>query len=84
MTPDTAQKPKWKAEPKAGTVWHRRAYYTFFRHGAETRHVIDRTLGCDVIYVSGRWSRFAHKSQCTLAEWKEWAAAGYGAKKVSP
>ncbi len=38
----------------------------------ETRHVYDTTLGVDVIFVSGRWSRFAHKQRATAVEWFEW------------
>lgn len=61
--------------PKAGTVWHRpnsRGIGFVINHPAETRHVTDHTLGGDVIFVSGRWSRNAYKQQCTLSEWLSW------------
>lgn len=67
--------------PKAGTVWYRpntRGTGFVIGHPAETRHVIDRTLGGSVIFVSGRWSRYAHKQQCTLLEWLDWQ---YNAKE---
>lgn len=62
--------------PRGGTRWFRSAakHHGFVvQKPAETRHVVDRTLGGDVIYVSGRWSRFAHKQQVSLLEWLEWA-----------
>lgn len=37
---------------------------------AETRWVIDRTLGGDVVFTRGR-ARYV--DQCTLSEWQEWA-----------
>jgi len=51
-----------------GTRWRRK------RKPIETRTVVDRTLGGDVLYVSGRFSRFKHSlpSRCSLSEWKEW------------
>lgn len=61
--------------PKAGTRWFRaasngRGFVT--KHSAETRHVLDRTLGGDVIYVSGRRSRFEYRSRCTILAWLDW------------
>lgn len=68
--------------PKAGSRWHRlnscgRGFVV--SHSAETRHVVDRTLGGDVIYISGRKTRHAHCAQCTLAEWLSWV---HDAKEV--
>jgi hypothetical protein len=68
---------RWDNDPKAGTKWHRpnsNGYGFVVNHPAETRHVIDRTLGGDVIYVSGRLTRNAIKEQCTANEWASWAA----------
>ena len=62
--------------PQAGEVWRRpnsRGYGFVVSKPAETRHVIDRTLGSDVIFVSGRYSRNAYRQQCTLSEWLDWA-----------
>lgn len=62
--------------PKAGSRWHRpngRGIGFVVSKPAETRHVIDRTLGSDVIFVSGRMTRYAHREQCTLSEWLDWA-----------
>ena len=40
----------------------------------ETRWVLDRTLGGQVVYISGRWSRHVvYGERCTLEEWHEWA-----------
>ena len=78
----TEAKRKVTREPRAGDVWRRERFYTFVSHPQETRHVIDRTLGGDVIFVSGRWSRNAYREQCSLAEWNKWCAGGFGAKKV--
>lgn len=72
----------WNNEPRAPSTWRRARFYTFVEHPQETRHVIDRTFGGDVIYVSGRFSRFAHRDQCTFAQWRSWATDGFGAKKV--
>lgn len=53
----------WTGDPKPGTKFKCR------RNG--TRHVLDRTLGGDVIFFQGdqrnRW-----RKQCTLAEWNEY------------
>lgn len=61
--------------PAAGTRWYRpnsngRGFVT--NHPAETRHVVDRTLGGDVIFVSGKLTRFACRQECTLEEWMSW------------
>lgn len=75
-------KPLHKQGPKAGTKWLRpngRGYGFVVSLPAETRHVIDRTCGGDVIYVSGRLTRFAHKERCTLSEWLDWV---HDAKQV--
>lgn len=69
--------------PKAGERWFRPASNNGFvvKKSAETRHVVDRTYGGDVIYISGRRTRFAYKSQCTLALWLDWAL---DARRVKP
>lgn len=69
-------------DPKSGTRWFRPASKTGFvlARSAETRHVIDRTLGGAVIFISGRWSRHAYKQQCSLSEWFDWA---YDAREVT-
>jgi len=73
-----------RAGPQHGEVWRRAKFYQMScLHSQETRHVIDRTLGGDVIYVSGRYYRNAYKEQCTLREWNKWVAAGFGAKRVA-
>lgn len=69
--------------PKAKETWRRPQMKTGFviPYPAETRHVIDRTLGGDVIYISGRWTaRECFRKQCTLADWLDWAA---DARKVT-
>lgn len=70
--------------PRRGEVWKRpnsRGKGFVVSKPAETRHVVDRNLGGDVIYVSGRWSRHAYKQQCTLSEWLEWQ---HDAKRITP
>jgi hypothetical protein len=69
--------------PKAGSVWKRKAYRTSVNHPAETRHVLDRNLGGDVFFVSGRYYRSAHKQRCTFDAWDTWATSGYGARLVT-
>lgn len=74
--------PRWDGDPKIGSVWHRsnsRGRGFVINHPAETRHVIDRTLGGDVYFVSGRLYRTAFTERCTLEEWDNWA---YEAKQV--
>lgn len=75
---------RWNGEPKVRSVWRRARFYTFVSHPQETRHVLDRTFGGDVIFVTGRYSRHARREQCTLDEWKFWAQDGFGAKRVEP
>jgi hypothetical protein len=45
--------------------------------GVETRTVVDRTLGRDVVYIAGKVRRRAwdgmDNKQCTPAEWHAWA-----------
>jgi hypothetical protein len=74
--------PPHKQGPKAGTKWFRpnsRGIGFVINKPAETRHVFDRTLGGDVLFVSGRFTRHAHKERCTLSEWLDWA---HDAKEV--
>lgn len=52
--------------PKIGTIWRRRG------DCVETRHVVERTLGGDVYYVSGRYYRGAYVDRCTFEEWNNW------------
>lgn len=68
--------PPHERGPKAGTTWHRahsRGMGFVINHPAETRHVMDRTYGGDVIFVSGRYTRNASLEKCTLADWIDWA-----------
>lgn len=70
--------------PQHGEVWRRpngNGYGFVISKPQETRHVLDRTLGSDVIYVSGRYSRHAYRHQCTLDQWLDWQ---HDAKKVTP
>jgi hypothetical protein len=70
--------PVWDRPPKAGSKWYRRATNGVgfvVNYPAETRHVVDRTLGGHVIFVSGRLTRFAYREQVTLEEWNEWVHA---------
>lgn len=64
--------------PKPGSKWHRpnsRGRGFVISTPAETRHVVDRTLGGGVVYVSGRLSRRSYNQiTCTLAQWHDWAA----------
>jgi hypothetical protein len=57
--------------PEAGTKWRS-------KNPVETRHVIDRTLGGHVCYLSGRWSYWratrGNHLRCTLDEWLAWQA----------
>lgn len=69
--------------PKTGSKWRRpnaRGRGFVVVKPEETRHVIDRTLGGGVIFISGRATRFANKQGCTLNQWLEWQA---DAKEVS-
>jgi hypothetical protein len=43
-----------------------------YRNKHETRHVVDRTFGGHVIYVSGRYTRHAHPVTATPAQWNAW------------
>lgn len=81
---ETVSGPSWKDGPKSGTKWHRpnsRGIGFVINKPAETRHVIDRTLGGSVIFVSGRYSRNTYREQCSLSEWLDWA---HDAKQVRP
>jgi hypothetical protein len=51
--------------PKVGSVWRR-------SKPTETRHVLALTFRPDVIYVSGRYTRFAQRKTCKLADWLKW------------
>lgn len=57
--------------PKRGETWRRRV------HGkTETRTVVDRYLGGDVSYFSGRVTKWPppefQQRRCTLASWNAW------------
>lgn len=56
----------WTGAPHFGDVYR-------IRNPTETRHVLDRTLGDDVIFVRGRYSRYAHREQVTQEQWDAWA-----------
>lgn len=62
----------WIEAPFEGEVWRHRG------PPQETRHVIDRTLGADVIFYRGNW-KLRHRGQCSWAEWQVWVAT---AKRV--
>lgn len=66
---------RWDGDPKIGTSWRRRGLHV------ETRHVVDRTLGCDVYFVRGRHYRGAHVERCTLQQWNEWVCNAKEVKK---
>ena len=57
----------WQDEPFAGDVWRS-------RNPQETRHVIDRTYGGAVFYVSGRRYYWSPQTRCTEDEWNEWVS----------
>ena len=64
----------WKNEPYPGSVWKKRALYADGQKVApgETRRVIDRTLGGDVEYRSGRkW----YTTLVSHSKWSEWVGA---------
>jgi len=54
--------PVWKMPPHPGEKWRSRKPY-------ETRHVVDRTFGGDVVY---RYGRSLYNASCSLAEWFDW------------
>ena len=61
--------------PLAGSVWRRsnsRGRGFVVTKSAETRHVVDRTMGGNVIFVTGRFTRFAHRENVSLSEWLDW------------
>lgn len=61
----------WRDPPQAGETWRKRE-----NGKQETRFVVDRTLGGDVLYDKGR-ERWHHR--CTESEWKQWVD---GAKRL--
>lgn len=63
----------WQDAPRPGERWRT------VRKPVETRTVVDRTLGGHVVYVAGRFSRFAHRTACTEAEWQAWQK---GARRI--
>jgi hypothetical protein len=63
----------WKKGPRPGSTWRGKSEAVDGRKLTETRHVIDRTLGGSVVYVSGRLTRFAMHSTVALVDWNEWA-----------
>jgi hypothetical protein len=67
--------PLWERGPQAGSHWHKPKSITpeGAAQSAETRHVRDRNLGGDVYFVSGRLTRFARQTSCTLEQWSMWA-----------
>jgi hypothetical protein len=57
----------WNNAPFAGEVWRRK------KDGkTETRRVIDRTIGGDVLYQSGRRSCFNPPIVGKFSEWCVW------------
>lgn len=59
----------WRDPPHAGEEWTGRSE----SGGRETRRVVDRTLGGDVLYRVGA-DRYRYEYRCTEAEWLAWAA----------
>jgi hypothetical protein len=57
-----ARKAVWQYPPHAGESWRS-------RKPAETRHVVDRNFGGDVVFYYGRSS---YQVTCSLVEWFEW------------
>lgn len=66
---------RWSEGPKAGQKFFRpnsRGYGFVVNHCAETRHVVERTFGGSVIYVSGRKTRYSQHQQDTPEQWNAW------------
>lgn len=61
---------RWDIPPFAGERWRLDAS---LGRSQETRTVVDRFLGGDVLYVSGRFTRHARHFRCTLEQWDHWA-----------
>jgi hypothetical protein len=76
--------------PMVPSTWRRpstRGRGFVINHPQETRHVTDRTLGGDVVFIRGNCNRPDRELTCTLAEWNEWVSGGGvapKAKRVSP
>jgi len=72
----------WNDRPKSGERWRKRV-----GGKTETRTVIDRTLGAQIVYVRGRVPKpnrafdYPSEKRCTKAEWFAWQA---GAKELEP
>jgi hypothetical protein len=62
---------KWDGPPLAGEKWVIRKRGT--RWAGETRHVVDRTLGGDVVFVRGRLSQHGGREVVSLDTWNWWA-----------
>lgn len=58
----------WNDPPQAGERWRGPSD----RGGRETRTVVDRTLGADVIYITGRRDHYQPRHTCSEAEWRAW------------
>jgi hypothetical protein len=64
--------PLWKQGPQAAEVWRRTDKGHDGKRRTETRTVVDRTLGGDVVFVQGKVTRFAQRSQCSFTDWSAW------------
>ena len=66
---------RWDGPPYAGQTFRR-------RHAGkqETRHVIDRTFGADVVYVYGSFRR-GYQETCSYDDWQTWVAKAVLAEK---
>lgn len=60
----------WQKGPRAGQRYFRPN--SFGKHSAETRHVVDRTFGGDVVYISGRRTPYAQKITENSEKWNCW------------
>jgi hypothetical protein len=65
---------RWNNQPFAGEKWVKKLYRNKRRAHSktETRLVIDRTFGGDVLYRIGRWTHFNKPVTCTHEEWMKW------------
>lgn len=71
--------------PKVPSKWRRpatRGRGFVVNYPQETRHVVDRTLGGDVVFLRGNHNSPHQEKRCTLAQWDEWASGGGVAPKA--
>jgi hypothetical protein len=63
----------WQDPPQAGERWRRKGK-PMRGVPTETRTVVDRTLGGDIVFIRGRVTYAADMETCTEREWAEWCA----------